>query len=35
MIAAWRPPVTGIIEVFHAQYARHEYPVHTHDAWTC
>ncbi|MFY1672842.1 AraC family transcriptional regulator [Plantactinospora sp. WMMB334] len=34
MIAAWRPPVAGIIEVFHAEYAKHEYPVHTHDAWT-
>ncbi len=34
MIAAWQPAVTGIVEVFHAEYAKHEYPVHTHDAWT-
>lgn len=33
-IAAWQPRVAGILEVFHAEYAKHEYPVHTHDAWT-
>jgi AraC-like DNA-binding protein len=30
-VAAWQP---GVIEVFHARYAKHEYPAHTHDAWT-
>ncbi len=33
-IAAWQPPVAGIVEVFHARYVQHQYPVHTHDAWT-
>lgn len=31
---AWRPPVAGIHEVFHARFADHAYPSHTHDAWT-
>jgi AraC-like DNA-binding protein len=33
-IAAWRPAVPGIAEVFHAHFTDHEYPPHTHDAWT-
>ncbi|MDQ0791884.1 AraC family transcriptional regulator [Streptomyces sp. B1I3] len=33
-ITAWRPPVEGIDEVFHAFFADHAYPMHTHDAWT-
>lgn len=33
-ITAWRPPVEGIDEVFHAHFADHAYPMHTHDAWT-
>jgi AraC-like DNA-binding protein len=31
---AWKPPVAGVREVFHAQFADHAYPPHTHDAWT-
>ncbi|MEV0368625.1 AraC family transcriptional regulator [Streptomyces sp. NPDC050636] len=33
-ITAWRPAVPGITEVFHARFAEHAYPTHTHDAWT-
>ncbi|MEU1123361.1 AraC family transcriptional regulator [Streptomyces sp. NPDC005899] len=33
-ITAWRPRVEGIDEVFHAFFADHAYPMHTHDAWT-
>ncbi|WP_406458169.1 AraC family transcriptional regulator [Streptomyces sp. NBC_00876] len=33
-ITAWRPPVAGIEEVFHAHFTDHTYPMHTHDAWT-
>ncbi|MEU0134566.1 AraC family transcriptional regulator [Streptomyces sp. NPDC006296] len=33
-ITAWRPGVEGIAEVFHAHFADHAYPMHTHDAWT-
>ncbi|MDT3439518.1 MULTISPECIES: AraC family transcriptional regulator [unclassified Pseudofrankia] len=33
-IAAWRPSVSGIVEVFHARFTEHAYPSHTHDAWT-
>ncbi|MFF4244576.1 AraC family transcriptional regulator [Streptomyces sp. NPDC001822] len=33
-ITAWRPRVEGIDEVFHAHFADHSYPMHTHDAWT-
>ncbi|MFF8795885.1 AraC family ligand binding domain-containing protein [Streptomyces globisporus] len=32
-ISAWRPPVPGIAEVFHAHFTDHAYPVHTHDTW--
>lgn len=32
-IRAWRPPVPGIAEVFHAHFTEHAYPVHTHDTW--
>ena len=31
---AWKPGVAGIREVFHARFAEHAYPVHTHDVWT-
>jgi AraC-like DNA-binding protein len=31
---AWRPPVPGVAEVFHAAFADHAYPSHTHDTWT-
>ncbi|MFG1797718.1 AraC family transcriptional regulator [Nocardia sp. NPDC049149] len=31
---AWRPPVAGVVEVFHAHFTEHAYPMHVHDAWT-
>jgi AraC-like DNA-binding protein len=33
-VRAWKPDVPGIHEVFHASFAGHAYPPHTHDAWT-
>jgi len=33
-ITAWRPPVAGVLEVFHAHFTEHAYPMHVHDAWT-
>jgi AraC-like DNA-binding protein len=33
-IRAWKPPVPGVREVFHARFTEHGYPRHTHDAWT-
>ena len=33
-VRAWRPPVSGIREVLHAQFVDHAYPPHTHDTWT-
>ncbi|HEX8870914.1 MAG TPA: AraC family ligand binding domain-containing protein, partial [Lentzea sp.] len=33
-VAAWKPAVEGIKEVFHAHFTTHAYPTHTHDAWT-
>ncbi len=33
-IAAWRPSVAGVVEVFHARFTEHAYPMHVHDAWT-
>jgi AraC-like DNA-binding protein len=32
-VEAWRPPVAGVREVFHARFVDHAYPPHTHDAW--
>ncbi|WP_051722738.1 AraC family transcriptional regulator [Streptomyces albus] len=32
-VRAWRPPVPGIAEVFHAHFTDHAYPAHTHDTW--
>ncbi|MGC5396126.1 AraC family transcriptional regulator [Streptomyces sp. DT20] len=32
-VTAWRPPVPGIAEVFHAHFTDHAYPAHTHDTW--
>lgn len=31
---AWRPAVPGILEVFHARFVEHAYPLHAHEAWT-
>ncbi|WP_077799226.1 AraC family transcriptional regulator [Streptomyces sp. JHA26] len=33
-VAAWRPRVPGVVEVFHAHYTEYSYPMHVHDAWT-
>jgi AraC-like DNA-binding protein len=33
-ITAWRPPVEGLAEVFHAHFTEHAYPTHTHSSWT-
>ncbi|MFD9724518.1 helix-turn-helix domain-containing protein [Streptomyces sp. NPDC059072] len=33
-VSAWRPPVNGIAEVFHARFTEHAYPAHVHDTWT-
>src|SRR4029078_4844845 len=33
-VSAWRPPVPGVHEVFHARFVEHAYPAHTHDTWT-
>jgi AraC-like DNA-binding protein len=33
-VRAWRPPVPGISEVFHARFVDHRYPPHAHDDWT-
>ncbi len=32
--SAWRPPVAGVTEVFHARFTEHAYPMHVHDTWT-
>ncbi|MEV6394076.1 AraC family transcriptional regulator [Streptomyces sp. NPDC051907] len=32
-ITAWRPQVAGVVEVFHAHFTEHAYPMHVHDAW--
>jgi AraC-like DNA-binding protein len=31
---AWKPPIGGVREVFHARFREHAYPPHTHDVWT-
>jgi AraC-like DNA-binding protein len=33
-VKAWRPEVSGVVEVLHAYFPSHAYPSHTHDAWT-
>ncbi|MFE0649519.1 AraC family transcriptional regulator [Streptomyces sp. NPDC059534] len=33
-ISAWRPRVPGVVEVFHAHFTEHAYPMHVHDVWT-
>ncbi|MFC4564893.1 helix-turn-helix domain-containing protein [Nocardiopsis mangrovi] len=33
-VSAWRPPIAGVVEVFHARFTEHAYPMHVHDAWT-
>ena len=33
-VHAWRPTVPGVVEVFHAHFTDHAYPMHVHDSWT-
>ncbi|MGH3313164.1 MAG: AraC family transcriptional regulator [Streptomyces sp.] len=33
-VSAWRPRIPGVVEVFHAHFTEHEYPMHVHDVWT-
>ncbi|WP_345699648.1 AraC family transcriptional regulator [Kitasatospora terrestris] len=33
-VSAWRPAVPGVVEVLHARFTEHVYPMHVHDAWT-
>lgn len=33
-VRTWRPEVTGVAEVLHAEWRDHAYPAHTHDTWT-
>ncbi|MEU8239517.1 AraC family transcriptional regulator [Actinoplanes missouriensis] len=33
-VHAWRPPIDGVVEVLHARFGEHGYPMHAHDAWT-
>ncbi|MGW7428389.1 AraC family transcriptional regulator [Streptomyces sp. NPDC054861] len=33
-VSAWRPEVAGVVEVFHARFTEHAYPMHVHDSWT-
>ncbi|MEV0710250.1 AraC family transcriptional regulator [Nocardia aurea] len=33
-VKAWQPRVPGIVEVFHARFVGHVYPMHAHDSWT-
>lgn len=33
-VRAWKPPVAGVREVFHAHFTEHAYPPHTHGTWT-
>ncbi|MEU2079769.1 AraC family ligand binding domain-containing protein, partial [Streptomyces sp. NPDC013489] len=33
-VSAWRPHVPGVVEVFHARFTAHAYPMHVHDVWT-
>lgn len=32
-VSAWKPPVPGVAEVFHARFTDHAYPAHVHDTW--
>jgi AraC-like DNA-binding protein len=34
VIRAWKPPIAGVREVFHATFTTHAYPPHVHDVWT-
>ncbi|MFJ8335352.1 AraC family transcriptional regulator [Streptomyces sp. NPDC094437] len=33
-VSAWRPRISGVVEVFHARFTEYAYPMHVHDAWT-
>ncbi|MFD2768562.1 helix-turn-helix transcriptional regulator [Micromonospora eburnea] len=32
-ISAWRPRLDGVVEVLHAHFTDHAYPMHAHGAW--
>jgi AraC-like DNA-binding protein len=34
VVRAWKPPIDGLREVFHAVFTTHAYPPHMHDVWT-
>jgi AraC-like DNA-binding protein len=34
LVRAWRPRLDGVVEVLHARFTDHAYPMHAHDAWT-
>jgi AraC-like DNA-binding protein len=34
VLRAWAPRVPGVVEVFHARFTDHAYPVHAHGTWT-
>ncbi|WP_312033837.1 AraC family transcriptional regulator [Actinoplanes sp. TBRC 11911] len=33
-ISAWQPRLDGVLEVLHARFTNHAYPMHAHDSWT-
>ncbi|WP_059011235.1 AraC family transcriptional regulator [Streptomyces specialis] len=33
-VSAWRPRIPGVVEVLHARFSGHAYPMHVHDVWT-
>jgi AraC-like DNA-binding protein len=33
-VRAWRPGIDGVVEVLHARFTDHAYPMHAHDSWT-
>ncbi|GAB3265441.1 helix-turn-helix transcriptional regulator [Kineosporia babensis] len=33
-LKAWQPGVHGVLEVLHARFQQHSYPMHAHESWT-
>ena len=33
-VSAWCPQIPGVVEVFHAHFTEHAYPMHVHEVWT-
>ncbi|GLY14209.1 AraC family transcriptional regulator [Kineosporia rhizophila] len=33
-LKAWQPGVQGVLEVLHAHFPQHAYPMHAHESWT-